>query len=176
MMSSPHVLCHLHIPGENDEYRAARKALLAQEMELRRQTERVAAQRRAFPSGGALAEDYLFEGPDGPVKLSELFAPGQDTLAIYSFMYGPEREEPCPGCTHFLDGLDGMVEHISQRLRLAVVAKSPLPRILTLARARGWRRLPLLSTAGNNYDRDYFGDSEALPDAIRVQQDFKPGK
>jgi predicted dithiol-disulfide oxidoreductase (DUF899 family) len=83
------------------------------------------------------------------VKLSELFAPGKDTLAIYSFMYGPEREEPCPGCTHFLDGLDGMVEHIARRLRLAVVAKSPLPRILTLARDRGWRRLPLLSTAGN---------------------------
>jgi predicted dithiol-disulfide oxidoreductase (DUF899 family) len=169
-------LHHLRYPGESDEYRAARNALLAEEMELRRQTERVAAQRRALPAGAALAEDYLFEGPDGPVKLSELFAPGKDTLAIYSFMYGPEREEPCPGCTHFLDGLDGMVEHIAQRLRLAVVAKSPLPRILTLARHRGWRRLPLLSTAGNTYDRDYFGDSEALPAAVRVQQDFKPGK
>jgi predicted dithiol-disulfide oxidoreductase (DUF899 family) len=51
-----------------------------------------------------------------------------------------------------------------------------LPRILSLARHRGWRRLPLLSTAGNTYDRDYFGDSEALPAAVRVQQDFKPGK
>src|ERR1700680_2609586 len=143
-------------------------------MELRRQIERVAAQRRALPAGGALAADYLFEGPDGPVKLSKLFAAGKDTLAIYSFMYGPEREEPCPGCTHFLDGLDGMVEPISPRLRLAVVAKSPLPRILTLARDRGWHRLPLLSTAGNSYDRDYFGDSEALPTAVRVQQGLKP--
>jgi hypothetical protein len=141
-------LHHLRFPGENAEYRAARNALLAEEMELRRQTERVAAQRRALPAGGALAKDYLFEGPDGPVKLSELFAPGKDTLAIYSFMYGPEREEPCPGCTHFLDGLDGMVEHIAQRLRLAVVAKSPLPRILTLARDRGWRRLPLCLRQG----------------------------
>src|ERR1700736_1940858 len=162
-------LHHLRFPGESADYRAARNALLAEEMELRRQTERVAAQRRALPSGGALAEDYLFEGPDGPVKLSELFPPGEDSLAIYSFMYGPEREEPCPGCTHFLDGLDGMVEHISQRLRLAVGAKSPLARIPTLARARGWRRLPLLSTAGTTYDRDYLGDSEALPAAVRAQ-------
>src|ERR1700730_17751391 len=123
-------LHHLRFPGESADYRAARNALLAEEMELRRQTERVAAQRRALPAGGALAEDYLFEGPDGPVKLSELFAPGKDTLAIYSFMYGPEREDQCPGCTQFLDGLDGMVEHIAQRLGLglAVVAKSPLPR------------------------------------------------
>src|SRR6202022_4850955 len=96
--------------------RPARTALLAEERELRRQAERVAAQRRALPAGGALAEDYLFEGPDGPVKLSELFEPGKDSLAIYSFMYGPEREEPCPGCTHFLDGLDGMGEHIAPRL------------------------------------------------------------
>jgi predicted dithiol-disulfide oxidoreductase (DUF899 family) len=110
------------------------------------------------------------------VKLSELFAPGKDTLAIYSFMYGPERKRPCPGFTHFLDGLDGMVEHISQRINLAVVAKSPLPRIPAFAREPGWRRLHLLSTAGNTYDRDYFGDSTGLPPAIRKQQDFKPGE
>src|ERR1700730_7236424 len=95
-MSAVAELHHLQFPGENAEYRAARNALLAEEMELRRLTERVAAQRRALPAGGALAEDYLFEGPDGPVKLSELFEPGKDSLAIYSFMYGPEREEPCP--------------------------------------------------------------------------------
>jgi predicted dithiol-disulfide oxidoreductase (DUF899 family) len=74
-------LHHLRYPGESVDYRAARNALLAEEMELRRQTERVAARRRALPAGGALAEDYLFEGPDGPVKLSELFAPGKDCRA-----------------------------------------------------------------------------------------------
>src|ERR1700730_7848069 len=91
-------LHHLRFPGESADYRAARNALLAEEMELRR------------PTGASRADDYLFDGPDGPVERSELFAPGKDTLAIYSFMYGPEREEPCPGCTHFLDGLDGTVE------------------------------------------------------------------
>src|ERR1700726_2702730 len=153
MKASSRVLHHVHFPGESAEYRAARDALLAEEMELRRQIERVATQRRALPAGGVIPEDYQFEGDSGAVKLSELFAPGKDTLAVYSFMYGPGRERPCPGCTHFLDGLDGAVEHIRQRINLAVVAKSPLPRILAVAQERGWRRLRLLSSAGNTYDR-----------------------
>jgi predicted dithiol-disulfide oxidoreductase (DUF899 family) len=169
-------LRHLHIPGESAEYRTARNGLLVEEMDLRRQIERVAAQRRALPVGGAVPEDYEFEGNDGPVKLSELFASGKDTLAIYSFMYGPERERPCPGCTHFLDGLDGMAQHIAQRVSFVVVAKSPVTRILAFAKERGWRRLRLLSTAGNTYDRDYFGDSTGLPMALRVQQEFKAGE
>jgi predicted dithiol-disulfide oxidoreductase (DUF899 family) len=176
MKASSAALCHLHFPGESVEYRGARNALLVEEMELRRQIERVAAQRRALPAGGTIREDYQFEGDGGPVKLSELFAPDKNTLAIYSFMYGPERERPCPGCTHFLDGLDGMAEHITQRISFAVVAKSPLPRILAFAKERGWRRLRLLSTAGNSYDRDYFGDSSALSAPMRKQQDFKDGK
>jgi predicted dithiol-disulfide oxidoreductase (DUF899 family) len=57
-----------------------------------------------------------------------------------------------------------------------VVAKSPLPRILAFADERGWRHLRLLSTAGNAYDRDYFGDSTGLPAAVREQQEFKAGE
>ena len=95
-------------------------------------------------------------------KVVGAVAPGKDTLAIYSFMFGPERERPCPGCTHFLYGLDGASRHIYQRFNLAVVAKSPLPRILSFAKERGWRWLQPLSTAGNTYDRDYFGDSTSL--------------
>jgi predicted dithiol-disulfide oxidoreductase (DUF899 family) len=172
---------HIHFPGESDAYRVARNALLDEERKLRRQIEQVAAQRRALPAGGKIREDYVFEtaGADGKparVKMSELFDPGKDTLAIYSFMYGPERERPCPGCTHFLDSLDGAMRHISQRVNAVVVAKSPLPRILDFARERGWRHLRLLSTAGNSYDRDYFGDSIGLPTAVRQQQDFKDGE
>jgi predicted dithiol-disulfide oxidoreductase (DUF899 family) len=170
------VLHHINFPSESAGYRTARNALLAEEMELRRQIERVAAQRRALPPGGIIPEDYQFYGNDGTVKLSALFEPGKDTLAIYSFMYGPERERPCPGCTHFLDGLDGATEHIVQRINLAVVAKSPLPRILAFAQERGWRRLRLLSTAGNSYDRDYFGDSQGLSAAVKEQQEFKDGE
>lgn len=167
---------HLRFPNDSTAYREARNALLAEEMELRRQVERVAAHRRALPKGGEVKEDYVFEGESGQVRLSELFAPGKETLAVYSFMFGPERERPCPGCTHFLDALEGSTRHILQRINLVVVAKSPVSRLQAFARERGWRQLRLLSTAGNNYDRDYFGDSTALGAAMRDQQEFKPGE
>jgi predicted dithiol-disulfide oxidoreductase (DUF899 family) len=170
-------------PGEPAEYRAARDALLAKEIELRRQMEAVAAARRELPPGGEIPEDYVFqgEGPDGKpmdVRLSELFAPGKDSLAIYSFMFprdpeddsrGPVREKetaklplheaPCPSCVALLDQLDGMVEHATQHVNFAVVAKSPVDRVLTWGRERGWRRLRLLSSQGNSYNRDYLAET-----------------
>jgi predicted dithiol-disulfide oxidoreductase (DUF899 family) len=169
-------------PGESEEYRAARDRLLEQEIELRRAMEAVAAARRQLPVGGVIPEDYVFQGAgaDGAptdVRLSQLFTPGKDSLVIYSFMFprdpGDERpgpdtgrtavlplaEGPCPSCTALLDQLDGAAEHVSQHLSLAVVAKSPLPRILTFAEERGWRRLRLLSSAANTYNRDYLGET-----------------
>ncbi len=169
-------------PGESAEYRTARDRLLAQEIELRRAIEAVAAARRKLPPGGPVPEDYVFQGAgaDGKaadVKLSGLFAPGKDSLAIYTFMFprdpgdgrpGPEggvtarlklKEGPCPSCVALLDQLDGAVEHVSQRMNFAVVARSPLPRILAFAKERGWRRLRLLSSAANSYNRDYHGES-----------------
>ena len=99
--SASHAVQHIHFPNESPQYRRARNALLEQEMDLRRQVERVAAQRRALPPGGEIPEDYVFEaagagGKPKRVRLSDLFAPSKDTLAIYSFMFGPERERPCP--------------------------------------------------------------------------------
>jgi predicted dithiol-disulfide oxidoreductase (DUF899 family) len=153
-------------PGESAEYRAARDRLLEQEAELRRVTEAVAAARRELPPGGAVPEDYIFQeaGADGTptdVRLSELFAPGKDTLAIYNFMFPRATDEdlPCPSCTQFLDSFDGAAEHIGQRVNLAVVAKAPLPRILAHAEERGWRRMRLLSSAANTYNGDYLGES-----------------
>ena len=169
-------LQHLRFPNESDQYRTAHNALLAEEMELRRQVESVAAHRRALPAGGETPEDYVFEGVAGKVPMSGLFKTGKNTLAVYSFMFGPERERPCPGCTHFLDALDGSAPHILQRVNFVVVAKSPLPRLLAFAKERGWKHLQLLSTAGNTYDRDYFGDSLALSKAMRDQQEFKNGE
>ncbi|MGH9523556.1 MAG: DUF899 family protein, partial [Terriglobales bacterium] len=174
-------LQHLGFPNESADYRAARNALLVEEIELRRHLERVAEQRRALPPGGELKDDYVFErsGEGGravKVKMSALFAAGKNTLAIYSFMFGPERKRPCPGCTHFLDALDGAVPHIQQRINLWVVAKSPLQRILAFAAERRWSHLQLLSTAGNSYDADYFGDSTRLSAAMREQQEFKPAE
>jgi predicted dithiol-disulfide oxidoreductase (DUF899 family) len=169
-------------PGESPEYRVARDQLLKQEIELRRAMEAVAAARRRLPPGGAVLEDYVFQGAgaDGAptdLRLSELFAPGKDSLAIYSFMFprdpGDDRpgpasgqtallplaEGPCPSCVALLDQLDGVVEHASQHLNLAVVAKSSLARILTFAEERGWRRLRLLSSAASTYNRDYLAET-----------------
>jgi predicted dithiol-disulfide oxidoreductase (DUF899 family) len=153
-------------PGESPEYRTARDHLLEQEAELRRTTEAVAAARRELPPGGVVAEDYVFQGagPEGEavnVRMSELFAPGKDSLAIYNFMFprGPGEDLPCPSCTQFLDSLDGVAEHLAQRANLAVVAKAPLPSILAHARDRGWRHMRLLSSAANTYNHDYFGET-----------------
>lgn len=151
-------------PNESAAYRRARNRLLKAEIALRKQIEAVAALRRRLPVGGAVPEDYVFEEPvdvmgSHKVKLSGLFAPGKDTLILYSFMYGPAMARPCPMCTSFIDSLDGAAVHVSQRANFAIVAKSPLPRILTFARERGWRHLKFLSSAGSNYNRDYFGEN-----------------
>jgi predicted dithiol-disulfide oxidoreductase (DUF899 family) len=169
-------------PGESAEYRAGRDRLLAQEIELRRAMEAVAAARRELPPGGLVPEDYIFEGvgADGSptdVKFSELFQPGRDSLVIYSFMFPrdpgdtrpgppggqtallPLEEGPCPSCVAFLDQIDGAAEHATQHLNLAVVAKAPLTRVATFAEERGWKRLRVLSSSGNTYNRDYLAET-----------------
>ena len=148
----------VRFPGESAAYRDARNGLLLAERELRRQIEAVAAQRRALPQGGEVPEDYVFESPTGQVRMSELFG-DKPTLVVYSFMYGPQMEHACPSCTSMLDGMEGQVPHITQRVGLAIVAKSPIARILQFGAERGWRRLPLLSSAANSYNTDYHGET-----------------
>jgi predicted dithiol-disulfide oxidoreductase (DUF899 family) len=170
-------------PGESSKYRAARDRLVDQEIELRRATEAVAAARRALPPGGVVPEDYVFQergvgGATADVRLSELFAPGKDSLVIYNFMFprdpGDDRpgpttgetarlplaEGPCPSCVVFLDQLDGAAEHVGQILNFAIVAKAPLPRVIAFAEERGWRHLRFLSSATNSFKRDYHGETE----------------
>jgi predicted dithiol-disulfide oxidoreductase (DUF899 family) len=147
-------------PGESAKYRAARDKLLQREIALRRAIESVAAERRKLPLGGALPEDYVFDGTDGPVKFSDLFAPGKETLIAYSFMFGPEMTAACSSCTSMLDSLDGAAPHVSQRVNLAVIARSPIDRITAFARERGWRHLRLLSSASNTYNHDYHGEND----------------
>jgi predicted dithiol-disulfide oxidoreductase (DUF899 family) len=172
----------VRFPGESADYRAARDRLLEQEIELRRAMEAVAAMRRGLPPGGPVPEDYVFEaaGADGSpttVRLSELFAPGKDSLMIYNFMFprgyrgdrpGPQtgktallplEEGPCPSCVALLDQLDGAAEHASRWINFVVVGKAPLDRLLTWAGERGWENLRLVSSAGNTYNRDYLGET-----------------
>jgi predicted dithiol-disulfide oxidoreductase (DUF899 family) len=147
----------------------------------------VAAQRRTLPPGGVVPQDYRFEqatGGGGEVTLSELFAPGKDTLVVYSFMFprwrgdsrpGPTRgataalpreETPCPSCTSILDSLDGAAPHLTEVVNLAVVAKSDPARVRAYADDRGWRHLLLLSSRNNTYNTDYHAedaDGNQLP-------------
>jgi predicted dithiol-disulfide oxidoreductase (DUF899 family) len=147
-------------PNETPAYRAARDELLRAEIDLRRRTEELAAMRRRLPLGGPVPEDYAFDAGDGrTVRLSELFTLPNASLVLYNFMYGPKMAAACPMCTSFLDSLDGSAPHLTQRLNLAVVAKSPIDRIRAHARARGWRHLRLLSSAGNAFNRDYLGEN-----------------
>jgi predicted dithiol-disulfide oxidoreductase (DUF899 family) len=158
----------VRFPNETDAYRDARDALLDAETALRRKTEEVAALRRQLPLGGRVPEDYEFDeivvdSAGGErvrtVRLSDLFAPGQNTLVVYSYMYGPAMVTPCTSCTSILDGLDGEAPHVRQRVSLAVVAKSPIERVRQIARERGWRNLRLLSSARNGYNHDYHGET-----------------
>ena len=147
----------MRFPNETAAYRRARDELLDAEKSLRKLIEQVAALRRRLPPGGEVPEDYVFEGLEGKVRLSQLFERG-DTLVAYSFMYGPKMEQACPMCTSMLDGLDGNAQHIARRTDLVVIAKSPLARILEHARGRGWTNLRFLSSQDNSYNRDYHGE------------------
>jgi predicted dithiol-disulfide oxidoreductase (DUF899 family) len=158
----------VRFPGESETYRSRRDDLLDAEIELRRNLESVAAKRRSLPPGGQVPKDYAFdEAPDDgataarKVTLSKLFAAGKDTLIIYSFMFGPQMAQPCVMCTSILDALDGEAPHVVQRVNLAVVAKSPIARIMEFAKPRGWRNLRLLSSADCGYNQDYHAESAA---------------
>lgn len=160
----------VRFPGESEAYRGARDELLHEEIALRRHIEAVAAKRRRLPLGGEVPEDYAFDEQDDggavrQVRLSELFAEGKDTLIVYSYMYGPQVAQPCVACTSILDALDGEAPHVVQRTNLAVVARSPIERIQRFARERGWRKLRLLSSAQNTYNRDYHGE---LPNGDQI--------
>ncbi|GLS19595.1 hypothetical protein GCM10007874_26120 [Labrys miyagiensis] len=154
----------VRFPNESPEYRAARTALLAEEIELRRHVERVAAMRRTLPPGGSVIGDYKFEGEKGPATLAELFG-DKESLAVYSYMFGPQRERPCPMCTNLLGAVEGNANDIGQRMALAVVARSPLEKLLAWKKERGWKDLGLYSDLNDNYSRDYHG---GLPDGSDI--------
>jgi predicted dithiol-disulfide oxidoreductase (DUF899 family) len=179
----------IRFPNESNEYRAARDRLLKKEIELRRAMEAVADERRALPPGPLVRQDYVFDGlgPDGrpaKVRLSELFAPGTDTLFVYNYMFPRmsadprpkpttgktarlEKEEtPCPSCTAFIDGIDGTAPHLEAAgFNLVIVAKTTLDRLTDFARERGWKNLRLLSAADNGFKEDYHSqkDGESEP-------------
>lgn len=142
------------MPNESAAYRTARNALLAEEIELRRHIERVAELRRALPPGGEAQGDYRFTGAHGATDLAGLFG-DKDTLVTYSWMYGPQRERPCPMCTSLLSAWDGEAADIERNVALAVISRSPYERMQAFARERGWHHLKLYGDTHGTFSRDY---------------------
>lgn len=141
-------------PGEDENYTKARKSLLAEEIDLRRKIERVAAQRRALPPG-PLMKDYRFLDADSAEGgLADLFGE-HDTLIAYFWMYGPERERPCPMCTNWLGAVNGNANDIRQRVALKIIGRSPVARQQAFAQERGWQALDFVQTVGDDCARDF---------------------
>ena len=154
-------------PNESAEYRRARTTLLAEEIELRRHIERVAALRRALPEGGVVPAIYCFQGAEGAVSFEELFGDKQ-TLVIYSAMFGPQRVKFCPVCTSMLSAWDGTAKNITQLIAFAVVARSPIKRLLDYKTERGWQNLALYSDGAGDYTRAYVSAEDADMPALNV--------
>lgn len=154
-----------HFPNESADYRRARTALLAEEIELRRHIERVSAQRRALPPGGPVPDGYTFGTEHGPRTFADLFG-DKPTLILYSYMFGPQRERACPVCTSLLSAWDGTAPGISQHAGFAIIARSPIERLVAFKKERGWQNLNLYSDTQGDYTRAYVdpkdGDAPAL--------------
>ena len=145
---------HPRFPGESADYASARQTLLADEIELRRQISRLAERRRALPPGPAITKDYRFVDANGSeLGLPELFG-AHDTLVTYFWMYGPQRERPCPMCTNLLGPLNGNAADIKQRTALKILGRSPVSRQIAFAQERGWTQLDFVQTVGDDYARD----------------------
>ena len=149
----------LRFPNESRAYREARDALLRDEQALVEKVKAVAEQRRRLPPGGELKEDYVFQwANDGKVgeevRFSELFG-GKSTLLLYSFMFGPNWDKPCPSCTSLVDGFDRAYYSVSRNAAFAAIAKAPPQRINDWAGIRGWSQIPLVSGYESPYQADY---------------------
>jgi predicted dithiol-disulfide oxidoreductase (DUF899 family) len=156
-------------PNESKEYRAARDALLKDEQELVDKIKAVAAKRRTLPLGGELKEDYVFQWANDDklgkkVRFSELFA-GHNTLLLYSFMFGPNWDNPCPSCTSLMDGFDRAWYQVTHSgAAFVAIAKAPVDRINAWARTRGWSQIALVSGSDSPFQADYKcqGDSDDM--------------
>ena len=158
----------IHHPNDSDEYRRARQDLLVEEIELRRRMERVASLRRDLPPGGEVSREYHFEAEDGfDVTLAELFGE-HDTLVIYSYMFGPQRDAPCPMCTSLMGSLDHKIADIRQRVAIAFTARSPIERLVKAKKARDWKDIPVFSDGSGDYTRDYVSAQDADMPAYNV--------
>jgi predicted dithiol-disulfide oxidoreductase (DUF899 family) len=141
-------------PGESSEYALARQALLQEEIEFRRHMTRLTEQRRSLPPGPVIDPKYRFKDANGAeLSLLELFG-DKATLVTYFWMYGPQRERPCPMCTNWLGAVNGNANDLKQRVALKILGRSPVARQIAFAQERGWQHLDFVQTVGDSYAKD----------------------
>jgi predicted dithiol-disulfide oxidoreductase (DUF899 family) len=131
----------------------ARMALLAREKENTRQRDELARRRRELP-WVRVDQRYVFDGPQGPATLADLFGP-HSQLVVYHFMFGPDLAEGCPSCSFVSDHLDAATAHLAARdVSLAMVSRAPLPKIEAFKRRMGWR-FPWVASFANSFNHDF---------------------
>ncbi len=163
-------------PNESAEYRKARNALLEEEKALIEKVETVAEMRRSLPLGGKVPKDYTFTGASDDnlsetVRFSQLFGK-HNALLLYSYMFGPGWDKPCPSCTSLIDGFDRAALSVSLDAAFTVVALAPAKRLNEWANSRGWTTINLVSAEGTDYLADYNsqvgGDEATLQPVMNV--------
>ena len=137
-----------------EQWLEARRQLLAQEKEYTRKRDALNADRRRLPMV-KIDQEYVFEGPDGQVSLADLFG-GRRQLVVQHVMFGPDWDEPCPGCSASLAALaPGVLDHLATRKTTFVLtSRAPYAKIAAKAAERGWS-FPWYSSFGSDFNYDY---------------------
>jgi predicted dithiol-disulfide oxidoreductase (DUF899 family) len=136
-----------------DEWLAARKALLAKEKEFSKARDQLSSARRDLP-WVKVEKNYVFDTPQGKEKLADLFG-GKGQLIVYHFMLGPGWVQGCPSCSFLADHFDGAVAHLAQRdVSLVVVSRAPLAEIEAYKKRMGWK-FKWVSSYGSDFNRDF---------------------
>lgn len=142
-----------HETVSREEWLEARKALLALEKEETRLRDKVRAERLALP-WVRVDKTYHFETPSGPRTLAELFD-GRSQLIVYHFMFGPDWDAGCPGCSFLADHIDGMLPHLNNHdVTMVCVSRAPLDKIEAYKKRMGWK-FPWFSSFGSDFNFDY---------------------
>ncbi|UJW76464.1 DUF899 domain-containing protein [Rhizobium sp. SL42] len=142
-----------HSVVSREEWLDARKALLASEKQMTRLRDKVNAERLALP-WVRVDKDYAFDTPAGPRSLADLFD-GRSQLEIYHFMFGPDWDAGCPGCSFFADHIDGMLPHLNNHdVTFVCVSRAPLDKIEAYKRRMNWQ-FPWVSSFGSDFNFDF---------------------
>src|SRR5947199_10126108 len=144
---------------DSAEWQAARDALLVKEKEATRARDALAAERRRLPMV-EIDKDYVFAGPAGEASLLDLFE-GRRQLILYHFMFGPNQDEGCDGCSMFVDNIGNLAHLHARDTSLALVSRAPMTKIEPFKRRMGWT-VPWYSSFESDFNVD-FGVSPETP-------------